>query len=115
MAQQPAALAVGRVDAGIVAEPYLTNALDTCTLLSKLGDEVARTYLIGAYFATLAYAQAHRAHVCQYEHQDWTLGKYAYGCSADHSPKILEDEAGSRDGERRVPRPARPRVRAAAD
>jgi len=59
MAEQPAALSVGRVDAGVVAEPFLSNALDTSSLLTKLGDEVARTFLIGAYFTTLAYAQAH--------------------------------------------------------
>jgi NitT/TauT family transport system substrate-binding protein len=59
MSQQPEALSAGRVDAGIVAEPFLTNALDTSSLLAKLGDEVAHTFLIGAYFTTLAYAQAH--------------------------------------------------------
>jgi NitT/TauT family transport system substrate-binding protein len=59
MAEQPAALSVGRVDAGVVAEPFLTNALDTSSLLTKLGDDVAHAFLIGAYFTTLAYAQAH--------------------------------------------------------
>lgn len=58
MAQQPAALSAGRVDAGIVAEPFLSNALDTSSMLTKLGDDVAHTFLIGAYFTTLAYAQA---------------------------------------------------------
>lgn len=59
MAQMSAGLEAGRIDAGILAEPFLSSSLGPNVLLSKLGDQVASTFLIGAYFTTLDYAKAH--------------------------------------------------------
>lgn len=59
-AQMDAAIASNRVQAAVVAEPFLSAALDKdCKLFAPVYDAVAKRFLIGAWFTTSAWAKAH--------------------------------------------------------
>ena len=53
------ALAAGRVDAAIVAEPFIAAAKSDSRIFSDAYDAVGKRYLIGVYFATAPWAKAH--------------------------------------------------------
>jgi NitT/TauT family transport system substrate-binding protein len=54
-----AALAAGRIDAAVLAEPTATVAKTQLRFLSKCYDGVGNDYLLGAWFVTTAWANAH--------------------------------------------------------
>jgi len=53
------ALATGRVDGAIVVEPFLTPAKADSRVFADAYDALGQRYLIGVYFTTQAWAQAH--------------------------------------------------------
>jgi len=53
------ALAQGRVDAAIMAEPTMTESKGQTRFLSNCYDGIGSAYMIGAYFATTAWVAAH--------------------------------------------------------
>jgi NitT/TauT family transport system substrate-binding protein len=53
------ALAQGRIDAAIMAEPTMTESKGQTRFLSNCYDGIGANYMIGAYFATSAWAAAH--------------------------------------------------------
>ncbi len=62
--QQPTAcnmVTSGRAAAAIVSEPYLSYALRDggCKVLAPTHDAIAKTFLVGAWFSTNAWAQSH--------------------------------------------------------
>jgi ABC-type nitrate/sulfonate/bicarbonate transport system substrate-binding protein len=54
-----AALATHRVDAALLPEPFLTRAKATVTIIGDPYQSIAKQFLIGAYFTSTAWAQAH--------------------------------------------------------
>src|SRR5579885_15648 len=55
----PGALAQGRVDAALLAEPVKTEAKSTTRVLSKCYDGISNNFMIAAYFTTTTWANAH--------------------------------------------------------
>ena len=53
------ALAQGRIDAALMAEPTMTESKGTTRFLSNCYDGIGSNYMIGAYFASTAWATAH--------------------------------------------------------
>jgi NitT/TauT family transport system substrate-binding protein len=53
------ALAQHRIDAAIIAEPTLSDAKTTTRVLGKPYSAIGKEYLIGAWFASAAWAKAH--------------------------------------------------------
>jgi NitT/TauT family transport system substrate-binding protein len=53
------ALAAGRIDGAIVAEPFIAAAKADSRVFSDAYDALGSRYLIGVYFATAAWAAAH--------------------------------------------------------
>ena len=53
------ALAQGRIDAALMAEPTMTESKGTTRFLSNCYDGIGSNFMIGAYFATTAWASAH--------------------------------------------------------
>jgi NitT/TauT family transport system substrate-binding protein len=53
------ALAQGRIDAALMAEPTMTESKGTSRFLSNCYDGIGSSYMIGAYFATTAWVAAH--------------------------------------------------------
>ncbi|MFN2459593.1 MAG: ABC transporter substrate-binding protein [Candidatus Velthaea sp.] len=57
--EMAAALAAGRVDAALLAEPSLTQARGTTRVLAKAYSAIAKEFLIGGWFTTTQWAAAH--------------------------------------------------------
>jgi NitT/TauT family transport system substrate-binding protein len=57
----PGALATGRIDAAVIAEPELSAALakGDVRVLANCYDGISKNFLIGAWFTTGAWAKAH--------------------------------------------------------
>jgi NitT/TauT family transport system substrate-binding protein len=53
------ALTQGRIDAAVMAEPTMTESKGQTRFLSNCYDGIGSNYMIGAYFATTAWAGAH--------------------------------------------------------
>jgi ABC-type nitrate/sulfonate/bicarbonate transport system substrate-binding protein len=53
------ALTQGRIDAAVMAEPTMTEAKGQTRFLSNCYDGIGPAYMIGAYFTTSAWANAH--------------------------------------------------------
>jgi len=55
------AIVAGRIDAGVLVDPDLQEALDSgqARVLAKCYDAVAPQFLVGAFFSTADYAKAH--------------------------------------------------------
>ena len=55
------ALEAGRLDAGVLVDPFLQQALNSgqARVLANCYDAIAPTFLIGAFFSTSDYAKAH--------------------------------------------------------
>jgi NitT/TauT family transport system substrate-binding protein len=51
----PAALVQGRVAAGSLAEPFTTNALDTCKVIGDAAAPVGKRYMVTGWFASEAW------------------------------------------------------------
>lgn len=58
--QMPAAIEAGRIDAGILEEPGLSQALSSDDrLLAPIYDAIGKRFLEGAWFCTIDYAKTH--------------------------------------------------------
>lgn len=57
----PAALAAGRLDAGIMLEPHLTFSKDQIRVLVPCYDAIAKTFMISAFFSTDAWLRQNGA------------------------------------------------------
>jgi NitT/TauT family transport system substrate-binding protein len=56
----PAALQQGRIDAGWLAEPFITTSASFTRTFATCFDAVAPRWMLGAWFTTTAWANAHR-------------------------------------------------------
>jgi NitT/TauT family transport system substrate-binding protein len=86
----PAVLA-GRIDAGVTAEPDLSDAVasGTVRILAPVYNAVAPTFIIGAWFASSEWAKAHADVVSRYVAAINEAGAWANKSQAA-SAKILE-------------------------
>jgi NitT/TauT family transport system substrate-binding protein len=99
------AVTAGRADAAVISEPYLTFALaNGCRLLAPTHDAIAKTFLVGAWFSTSAWAAEHvdairRFRAVMVETARWAKTHHA------ESAQILEryTKLATPAGMRRVP------------
>jgi NitT/TauT family transport system substrate-binding protein len=83
-------LTSGRADAGILSEPYLSYALESpCRVLAPTHDAIAKEFLVGAWFSTTAWAQAHPDLVARFQAVMRETARWA-NAHHDESAKILE-------------------------
>lgn len=100
-----AALTSGRADAGVLSEPYLSYALEgQCRVLAPTHDAIAKEFLVGAWFSTTAWAQAHPDLVARFRAVMRETARWANTHHAESS-KILEKymKLTAAPGMRRVP------------
>ncbi len=100
-----ATLRAGRADAGILSEPYLSYALESqCRVLAPTHDAIAKEFLVGAWFSTTAWAQAHPDLVARFRAVMRETAQWANSHHAESS-KILEKymKLTAAPGMRRVP------------
>jgi len=95
----------GRAAAAVISEPYMTFALaNGCRLLAPTHDAIAKQFLVGAWFSTSAWAQAHVEEIRRFRA---VLAETARWANAHHveSAQILEryTKLASPPGMRRVP------------
>jgi NitT/TauT family transport system substrate-binding protein len=90
--EMAAALAAGRIDAAVLAEPTATVAKTELRFLSKCYDGVGNDYLLGAWFVTTAWANAHPDVVKRFQQ---AMRDTAVWANANHSASaaILAREA----------------------
>jgi NitT/TauT family transport system substrate-binding protein len=60
------AIPSGKVDAGLIIEPYIAEAKKTMRVFANCFDAIAPTFIISAHFCNLAWAQAHADVVRRY-------------------------------------------------
>ncbi len=99
------AVAAGRIDAGVTAEPDLTEAVASgnARILAPVYDAVAPTFIIGAWFTTADWAKAHPELVTRFVAAINEAGAWANKNQAA-SAKILEKytKIESKPGMKRV-------------
>jgi NitT/TauT family transport system substrate-binding protein len=99
------AVAAGRIDAGVTAEPDLTEAVasGSARILAPVYDAVAPTFIIGAWFTTADWAKAHPDLVARFVAAINEAGAWANKNQAA-SAKILEKytKIESKPGMKRV-------------
>jgi NitT/TauT family transport system substrate-binding protein len=61
-----AAIPGGKVDAGVIIEPYIAEAKKTMRVFANCFDAIAPTFIISAHFCNLAWAKAHADVVKRY-------------------------------------------------
>jgi NitT/TauT family transport system substrate-binding protein len=84
------AITSGRVDAGMVSEPFLSIALaNGCRVLAATHDSIAKDFLVGAWFANASWATEHADQVARFRA---VIAKTARWANAHHaeSQRILE-------------------------
>jgi NitT/TauT family transport system substrate-binding protein len=84
------AVATGRVDAGVVSEPFLSIALaNGCRVLVACHDSIAKDFLVGAWFANTTWANEHADQVQRFR---TVIAKTARWANTHHaeSQRILE-------------------------
>ena len=101
------AITSGRVDAGVVSEPFLSIALaNGCRVLAACHDTIAKDFLVGAWFSNAAWASEHADQVARFRA---VIAKTARWANAHHpeSQRILEKytKASIPAGMTRVPFP----------
>jgi NitT/TauT family transport system substrate-binding protein len=101
------AITSGRVEAGVVSEPFLSIALaGGCRVLAACHDSIARDFLVGAWFSNTAWAKEHPDQVQRFAA---VIAKTARWANAHHaeSKAILEKytKAAIPAGMTRVPFP----------
>jgi NitT/TauT family transport system substrate-binding protein len=101
------AITSGRVDAGVVSEPFLSIALaNGCRVLVACHDSIAKDFLVGAWFANAAWANEHADQVARFRA---VIARTARWANAHHpeSQRILEKytKATIPPGMTRVPFP----------
>jgi len=101
------AITSGRVDAGVVSEPFLSIALaNGCRVLVACHDSIAKDFLVGAWFANAGWANEHADQVARFRA---VIARTARWANAHHpeSQRILEKytKATIPPGMTRVPFP----------
>ena len=101
------AITSGRIDAGVVSEPFLSIALaNGCRVLAACHDSIAKDFLVGAWFADSGWANAHADQVQRFRA---VIAKTARWANTHHaeSQRILEKytKASIPAGMTRVPFP----------
>jgi NitT/TauT family transport system substrate-binding protein len=99
------AVTAGRAAAAVISEPYLTFALGNgCRLLAPTHDAIAKTFLVGAWFSTTAWAAAHVDEIRRFRAVMAETARWAKTHHAE-SAKILEryTKLATPAGMRRVP------------
>jgi NitT/TauT family transport system substrate-binding protein len=84
------AITSGRVDAGVVSEPFLSIALvNGCRVLVACHDSIAKDFLVGAWFANSGWASEHADAVARFRA---VIAKTARWANTHHpeSQRILE-------------------------
>jgi NitT/TauT family transport system substrate-binding protein len=61
-----AAIPSGKIDAGLIIEPYIAEAKKTMRVFANCFDAIAPTFIISAHFCDLAWAKAHADVVKRY-------------------------------------------------
>jgi NitT/TauT family transport system substrate-binding protein len=111
--EMAAAAAAGRIDAGVTAEPDLSNAVASgdVRILTPVYSAIAPTFIIGAWFATADWAKAHPDVVTRYVAAITEAGAWANKNQAA-SAKILEKytKIESKPGMKRVTFPDTPNL-----
>jgi ABC-type nitrate/sulfonate/bicarbonate transport system substrate-binding protein len=95
----------GRAEAAIISEPYLSFALvNGCRTLAQTHDAIAKQFLVGAWFSTTAWAQAHPDEIRRFRAVMVETARWAKTHHAE-SAKILEKytHLATPPGMRRVP------------
>ena len=87
MAEMDAAIAAGRIDAGDLAEPFLSGSAHT-RILGSFSDAIAPQWIEGAFFCTADYAKAHPDIVKKFSDVMAQTAVWANGHRAE-SAKIL--------------------------
>lgn len=98
-------LTSGRADAGILSEPYLSYALENqCRVLAPTHDAIAKEFLVGAWFSTVPWAQAHPDLVNRFRAVMRETARWANAHHAESS-RILEKymKLTAAPGMKRVP------------
>jgi NitT/TauT family transport system substrate-binding protein len=62
-----AAVSAGRVDGGLIIEPFIAEARKTMRTFANVFDAIAPAFLISAHFATLDWAKAHADVIRRYQ------------------------------------------------
>jgi NitT/TauT family transport system substrate-binding protein len=92
-APQPAVcttITAGRADAGVVSEPFLSVALSNgCRVLAACHDSIAKTFLVGVWFSTSAWADEHRDAIRRFRAVIVETARWA-NAHHDESARILE-------------------------
>lgn len=86
------AIAEGRIDAGILGTPYLTQALESGTIrvFSKAFDAIAPRFIHIAWYTLEDYANTHRDIVDRFTHVMHDAAVYCNGHPAETAPLIVE-------------------------
>jgi NitT/TauT family transport system substrate-binding protein len=99
------AVAAGRIDAGVTAEPDLTDAVTsgTARILTPVYNAIAPSFIIGAWFTTSDWAKAHADLLARYVAAITEAGAWA-NKNQPASAKILEKytKIESKPGMKRV-------------
>ena len=98
-------LTSGRAEAGVLSEPYLSYALQSqCRVLAPTHDAIAKEFLVGAWFSTTSWAQAHPDLIDRFRTVMRETARWA-NTHHDESSKILEKymKLTAAPGMKRVP------------
>jgi NitT/TauT family transport system substrate-binding protein len=88
--QMSTALETGRIDAAVIAEPELSNALaGGARIIGQPYNAIAKEFLIGGWFATSSWAKEHPDQRKRFVEAIIEAGKWANGHHAE-SARILE-------------------------
>jgi NitT/TauT family transport system substrate-binding protein len=87
-----AAIPSGKVDAGIIIEPYIAEAKKTMRVFANCFDAIAPTFIISAHFCNLGWARAHADVVKRYAEAMRMTAVWA-NAHHDQSAEVLIDIA----------------------
>jgi len=87
-----AAIPAGRVDGGLIIEPYIAEAKKTMRVFADCFDAIAPTFIISAHFCNLEWARAHADVVRRYATAMQAAAVWA-NAHHDQSAEILIDIA----------------------
>jgi NitT/TauT family transport system substrate-binding protein len=82
----PDALAAGRIDAAWLTEPFISSNKRTTRVLAYAYDAIAKTFMVSAFFSTVAWARAHADIVARF-----STAIRASGVWATQNPALSAD------------------------
>jgi NitT/TauT family transport system substrate-binding protein len=86
------AIPSGKIDAGVIIEPYIAEAKKTMRVLANCFDAIAPTFIISAHFCNLGWAKAHTDIVKRYAAAMQATAAWA-NTHHDQSAEVLIDIA----------------------